>query len=262
MGGDIDVKGNSLKFTNSYIKYGSSAMEFYYTNKGMSITSTGGTMHGVWTSEVVMTSSDRRLKTSIAPLYKALQSRMPEEGNAQTQQEISQSSPDASQERAGDFLGATKAEGKRKIHTTKSKTVNWVLRELRPVSFEFKSGPESKYARYGFVAQELERVLPNIVRDNDQYKYVIYQDLIAVLVLAAQAQEDKIGAQEDKIGALERQFEKVNQVMMLLAQRLEQLEVRRTHESRLRRSASDYPMPSASEYPMPGHGAADEPMWR
>lgn len=238
-------------------------MEFYYTNKAMSITATGGNLHGVWTSDVIVTSSDRRLKTSIAPLYKALLNRMPEEAEARAQQEPSQSSPDESQERAGDFLGAPKSEGKKKMHTTKAKTVNWVLRELRPVSFEFKAGPESKYARYGFVAQELERVLPNIVRNNDQYKYVIYQDLIAVLVLAAQAQEDKISAQEDKISVLERQFEKVHQVMALLAHRLEQLEVHRTHQTHeahhtsqtgLRRSVSDYPMPQ--------HGAADEPIWR
>lgn len=248
MGGDVDVKGNLLKFTNSYIKYGSSAMEFYYTNKAMSITSSGGTLHGMWTSDVVVTSSDRRLKTSIAPLYKALLSRMPEEGEARAQEEAFQPSPDENQERSGDFLGTTKAESKRKMHTTKAKTVNWVLRELRPVSFEFKAGPESKYSRYGFVAQELEKVMPNLVRNNEQYKYVIYQDLIAVLVLAAQAQEDKISV-------LEKQFDKVHQVMALLVQRLEQLEARRAHQSTgLRRSMSDSPMS--------GHPAHEEAMWR
>jgi hypothetical protein len=254
MGGDIDVKGNLLKFTNSYIKYdsGTSSMQFYYTNKAMSVTADGGTLHGVWTSDVVVTSSDRRLKTSIAPLYKALLSSMPGGADARAQDQASQSPPDESQERSGDFLGTTKSEGKRKMHTTKAKTVNWVLRELRPVSFEFKAGPESKYSRYGFVAQELEKVMPNLVRNNEQYKYVIYQDLIAVLVLAAQSQEDKLTV-------LEKQFDKVQQVMALLVQRLEQLEgmgsqARKAQQPGLRRS-------SVVDSPMRGHPAAEEAMW-
>ena len=43
---------------------------------------------------------------------------------------------------------------------------------MREVSFVFRRGREAKFARYGFVAQELERVLPALVREKDAYKHV------------------------------------------------------------------------------------------
>jgi hypothetical protein len=66
--------------------------------------------------------------------------------------------------------------------------VSWLLRELRPVSFHLKRGPEAKYLKFGFVAQELEGVFPNLVRTvgKEETKAVASQDLIAVLTLALQ----------------------------------------------------------------------------
>lgn len=83
--------------------------------------------------------------------------------------------------------------------STRSKVANWVLRELRPVSFFLKRGPEAKHVRYGFVAQEVERILPGMVRDHNQRKYLVYQDLVAVLTLTAQAQWDRQTAQEKRL---------------------------------------------------------------
>lgn len=67
-----------------------------------------------------------------------------------------------------------------------------MLRELRPVSYQFINGSESKYTRFGFVADELKEILPDVVREDvsrdastgAQYQGVIYQDLIAVRILA------------------------------------------------------------------------------
>jgi hypothetical protein len=58
----------------------------------------------------------------------------------------------------------------------------------RPVSFNLKHGPEAKYLKFGFIAQELETVFPNLVRtvENTDTKAVASQDLIAVLTLALQ----------------------------------------------------------------------------
>ena len=42
--------------------------------------------------------------------------------------------------------------------------VAWALRELRPVAYRFRAGAEAKYTRFGFIADELERVLPELVR--------------------------------------------------------------------------------------------------
>lgn len=65
--------------------------------------------------------------------------------------------------------------------------MKWLLRELRPVSFQLKRGPEAKYLKFGFIAQELEAVFPNLVRTvGDNTKAVASQDLIAVLTLAFQ----------------------------------------------------------------------------
>lgn len=95
--------------------------------------------------------------------------------------------------------------------------MSWILRELRPVSFTFRRGPESKFARYGFVAQELERVLPTVVREKDDYKHVQYQDLIALLTLTAQSQQDRLES-------LERKVYLEQQERTLLHERLEKLE--------------------------------------
>lgn len=70
----------------------------------------------------------------------------------------------------------------------KEAPVGWLLRELRPVSFHLKHGSEAKYLKFGFIAQELETVFPNLVRTvgQDDTKAVASQDLIAVLTLALQ----------------------------------------------------------------------------
>merc|ERR1712209_80839 len=84
--------------------------------------------------------------------------------------------------------------------TERKNPVGWVLRQLRPVSFQFRSGPEGKYSRYGFVAQELQQVLPSVVRgQGDKHLSVVYQDMIALLTLAAQVLQDKVNQQEESI---------------------------------------------------------------
>merc|ERR1712107_90406 len=71
----------------------------------------------------------------------------------------------------------------------------WLLRQLRPVSYSFRKGTESKYMRFGFIADELEGVVPQVVRSvgnqqvSDQ-KAVLYQDFIALLAAAAQSLAD------------------------------------------------------------------------
>merc|ERR1712070_447463 len=82
--------------------------------------------------------------------------------------------------------------------------VDWVLRELRPVSFAFKKGAEAKAdtkeSRWGFVAQELERVLPGLVRsEGEGPKAIIYQDLVAVLTLSAQTLQERASKQRSRI---------------------------------------------------------------
>merc|ERR1719287_119312 len=86
--------------------------------------------------------------------------------------------------------------------TREESAVSWVLRELRPVSFRIKFMSESKQLateqlRYGFVAQEVERVAPNLVvksegSGGDGKLSLIYKDLLAVLTLAFQEQQQAL----------------------------------------------------------------------
>jgi hypothetical protein len=89
------------------------------------------------------------------------------------------------------------------------KSISWVLRELRPVAYRFKRGAEAKYMRLGFVAQEVESVLPMLTRpiakskdDEEDIKGVIMTDLIAVLVAHARSSQEKLEAQATELGAL------------------------------------------------------------
>jgi hypothetical protein len=198
--------GSGLHFsdTNTYIIYdaGSSELRFHAAgNKRMSLTATGGSLHGTWSSESIISASDRRLKHKVEPLYRALAGRMsPTSGP--------QDAPAATADLAAPDIGlsydAAQAPAPKPPITLKTSqtqagragAVDWLLRELRPVSFKFRDGHEAKSPRYGFVAQEIERVLPEMVRDKGENKYVVYQDMVAVLTLASQVQQERLASQE------------------------------------------------------------------
>lgn len=87
----------------------------------------------------------------------------------------------------------------------------WMLRQLRPVSYSFKKGAESKYMRFGFLADELETVVPQVVRTVPGQTYadektVIYQDLIALLTAAAQGQQRIVETQQHRMEQLMKNF--------------------------------------------------------
>lgn len=161
-------------------------------NRGLSVLNDGGILHGNWLMDSVLLTSDRRLKKSIEPLHKAM-----------TQ-----------------VAAAAETPGSPKTPADKTEGANWVLRELRPVSFKFKSGPEAKFSRFGFVAQELKQVLPNIVRttDDKQHMAVVYQDLIALLTLATQNLEKSLVSldewarrQEERVKEREERLKKAKE---------------------------------------------------
>merc|ERR1719329_1492101 len=106
-------------------------------------------------------------------------------------------------------------------------SINWLLRELRPVSFHLKRGPEAKYLKFGFIAQELETVFPNLVRKSpdDETLSVASQDLIAVLTLGIQNLqrnfEDLRSRFEAKLEEQELQNRKLVDQMMMRMDNLE-----------------------------------------
>jgi len=196
VGSSISVYGNVLM--NDGATIGVTA-----TTKSISITSAGGTLHGTWSAENALDTSDRRLKKDIMPLGKTLAEKM---------LRVQANEASADDGSAGAVPDADEAQ-----EATTADAVSWILRELRPVSFKFRRGPESKYARYGFVAQELARVLPQIVREIDGYHHVRYQDIVAVLTLTAQQQQNQLEA-------LEKTVERERMERLALESRLQSLE--------------------------------------
>lgn len=72
-----------------------------------------------------------------------------------------------------------------------------IVNKLRPVSYFWNETGKKKggntQLQYGLVAQEVEKILPNIVStDNDGYKSVNYNELIPLLLQTVQEQGKKI----------------------------------------------------------------------
>jgi len=157
-------------------------------------TSGNARVHGTWYADSTIDTSDRRLKKDIVPLGIQLQK----------SRELVRGIPDAH-----DSLKEESA-------------ASWVLRELRPVSFTFKSTSDGRAApvlpegqrdvsaegrlHFGFVAQEVQRVAPNLVMNDEGTKIagseplsLIYQDLLAVLTLAVKEQQQQLSRQNTDV---------------------------------------------------------------
>ncbi|CAE7943075.1 unnamed protein product [Symbiodinium sp. KB8] len=109
---------------NNYIYYDTGATELRVHAGGlkrMSISSTGGSLHGTWSSESIISASDQRLKRRIEPLEGTLASRA---------------------------MQRTSSERGSEGESDRAKAVGWLLRELRPVSYYFKEGPDAKYVSF------------------------------------------------------------------------------------------------------------------
>jgi uncharacterized coiled-coil protein SlyX len=123
--------------------------------------------------------------------------------------QAAQKEPPPSQTR----LGGVTAQG---AQATSSDGALWLLRQLRPVSYSFRKGVDSKSMRFGFIADELESVVPEVVRrpgdrDVTDQKAVVYQDLIALLAAASQSQQGVIEKQLDQMSELENRMKKLEE---------------------------------------------------
>jgi cytoskeletal protein CcmA (bactofilin family) len=122
---------------------------------------------------------------------------------------------------------------KRNIAPLGSNLGSVLLDLLRPVSFELVND-EAGTTRYGFIAQELEQVLPELVMtlnqtaDSTGTKAVLYQDLIAVLTAIVQAQDSRIRNLLQEAEGLQSSVKRLGQEAMV--QRAE-LEERKRKES-------------------------------
>jgi len=180
-------------------------MDFYVAGMHtMSMKTSVSVLHGIWEADATITTSDRRLKTSIEPLYRTIaaraKARWTETRGEETAPAIEGSLRGAQSSSQTPTIAAPTA----KQQDQKDPPIGWLLRELRPVSFKLKSGPEAKYLKFGFIAQELETIFPNLVRNvggkdgaEEGTKAIASQDLIAVLTLALQNLQKEMEKQKE-----------------------------------------------------------------
>jgi len=160
----------ALGNANTYMYYNGgtgdpdSDWEFYVAGaRALSLTKEtsygGGNLHGLWYSDHIVHTSDKRLKRNIRPLMESLDARAAEKGASEN-------------------------------------SAQWVLRELRPVSYQFKKGPDAKFQRFGFIADDVQATIPTVIREDqrtpDRIKGILYEDLVAVLATAMQSMQHQM----------------------------------------------------------------------
>jgi hypothetical protein len=79
---------------------------------------------------------------------------------------------------------------------------------LKPATYRFKNAGEETHRLYGFIAQEVRQVLPDIVHANGETGYLSlsYADFSVLAIRAIQEQQEIIEAQAGRIQALEELY--------------------------------------------------------
>ena len=96
------------------------------------------------------------------------------------------------------FSSTTKSDINLKKNINKLDYNNELL-QLNPVTFDWKDKNKSNTSNVGFIAQEVEKILPCLVKDGlDNYKSVNYVSLIPYLIKHIQTLEERIKKLETK----------------------------------------------------------------
>jgi hypothetical protein len=229
--GTLALGGDTLQFTTaSGAIYGRKSDGTYRRAMSFPDATYSGVLHGEWQADTVVGTSDRRLKTNIAPLHQTLLSHM-SRAQGTTPSKIAQeadlkhisgnetNSTDNETSFIGGNRGGSAKQGRRDA-------IEWVLRELRPVSFTFRQGADAKsmnrhgQQRFGFVAQEVEKVVPDLVRDTGATKSMVYQDLIAMITLATQDHQERIEQHNGEVGKLRSLVQRLGEKLGHLQKRV------------------------------------------
>lgn len=98
----------------------------------------------------------------------------------------------------GSIYNPSDATLKKDIHEIWGEQANMLL-DIKPVSFTFNNDVKSK-VHYGFIAQDFEKVYPNLVKNSEMgYKTINYIELIPVLVSKIQSLDAEIEALKNEI---------------------------------------------------------------
>ncbi len=106
---------------------------------------------------------------------------------------------------AGDVVVNSDARLKQNIETISNALA--MIQELSGKAYEWKAnlGRDDKQ-HYGFLAQDVEQVIPDVVSESDGVKSVNYQAILPILVNAMQEQQQQIEQQQQEIELLKQQI--------------------------------------------------------
>jgi len=93
---------------------------------------------------------------------------------------------------------------------------------LRPVTYRLKDAPANgglgSQKEIGLIAQEVEKVLPELVHTGSNgYKAVSYDKLVSMLIEAVKEQQKEIREQDAALEKLEKEFSEIEEWLTALA---------------------------------------------
>ncbi|GLE09288.1 hypothetical protein PINS_up020897 [Pythium insidiosum] len=116
---------------------------------------------------------------------------------------------------SGAYIDASDARFKRDVRPIDAAAAAEIVRQLEGVAYayrvdEFPSRGFGDRQEIGFLAQEVERVLPEVVtQDSEGFKFVAYARVVPVLVEALKHEQQQREALERRVDALQRQLEQL-----------------------------------------------------
>jgi dynactin complex subunit len=187
-------------------------LEFYAGSNALRLAlGTTSYLHGSWVAaNAQFTASDAGLKKNIVPLYKSLSKlqqarRIAASSDGDVLQNMDKAirsndhllSEDKSFNKqynttmmSADAIRASQMGDQASKYATDLQDATALFKELRPVSYVMKEKGqvEAKNLRFGFIAQEVEALLPSLVHtdETDGKKALMYNDLIAVVIMTLQ----------------------------------------------------------------------------
>ena len=131
---------------------------------------------------------------------------------------IGTGAPSQKLEVAGQVLASNftlSSDSRLKEHVKNIDNASKTLSQLRPVTYHWNTKGKQKGGnaklQYGFIAQEVEKVLPDIVeidKSSDKYKSVNYTAIVPVLVKAIQEKDKEIEELKVRLDAIEKKIGK------------------------------------------------------
>ena len=85
--------------------------------------------------------------------------------------------------------------------------------DLRPTSYRYKENPSDSRLSVGFIAQEVEKLFPELVYQSGEYKALSYDQFAVVAVKAIQEQQEVITTQQTQLDQLEKEVDEMKKEM-------------------------------------------------